>query len=96
MDLENDSGWKTLRPDVLTPPSLTNLLSACVGVGVQLTFTVIGAIILGENGFYYFSKGSLVLAGMILYAVTSRIINIEDKIFLIINSLCWVGEWKYL
>jgi len=68
---ESSSGWKTMRPDVLVPPSLSSLLSACVGVGVQLAFTIIAAIILGENGLYYFNKGSLILAGLILYAVTS-------------------------
>ena len=69
---DSDSAWKTLRADVLNPPSFINLLSASVGVGVQLTFTIIGAAILGEYGFYYYTKGSLLIASMILYAVTSR------------------------
>ncbi len=78
---DTDSAWKTLRADVLNPPSFINLLSASVGVGVQLTFTIIIAAILGEYGFYYYTKGSLLIACMILYAATScnylmKIINL--------------------
>jgi len=90
---ESDSSWKTLRPDVLVPPSLINLLSACVGVGIQLTLTVIAVIILGENGMYYFSKGSIVLAGMILYALTSLFAGlVSGSIYRYLGGKYWASN----
>ncbi|KAJ3182269.1 hypothetical protein HDU85_003311 [Gaertneriomyces sp. JEL0708] len=72
-DLGDEYGWKQVHGDVFrTPPRLT-LLSAYVGIGVQLMALAFVLILYVIARDLYIERASVLTSGIFLYAVTSFI-----------------------
>lgn len=72
-DVAEESGWKLVHGDVFRAPSNLVLLAAFVGTGSQLAFLVLSVIFCAIIGMLYFSRGAIVTAFIVCYALTSFI-----------------------
>lgn len=72
-DVGDESGWKQIHGDVFRAPSRLLLFSALVGTGHQLSLLVFSVIVFSMIGTYYRTRGSMLTAFILLYAITSFI-----------------------
>lgn len=67
---EEESGWKMIHGDVFRSPPFVNLLTAVIGAGAQLFFTVfvlLFTVIIGA--FKATKRGALLTAGIMIFAM---------------------------
>jgi len=82
---DEDFNWKVIRVEVFRCPSHRYTLCAFVGSGTQLVLMVLILFLLGVVGMYYEHRGSIITAGILLYALTA-----------IISGLVSARFYKYL
>lgn len=71
---QEETGWKYVHGDVFRFPSHLNLFCACVGTGAQVLAMVLAIFALALVGvFYPYNRGALLVACVVLYALTSGI-----------------------
>eukprot|EP00958_Prasinococcus_capsulatus_P021372 scaffold2900_cov330-Prasinococcus_capsulatus_cf.AAC.5 len=72
--LEEETGWKYVHGDVFRFPAHTSLFCSMVGTGTQLTAMTFCVFMLSLVGvFYPYNRGALVVACIMLYALTAGI-----------------------
>ena len=73
-DSENDYGWRLIHAWVFRFPPHINIFCALVGLGAQCLCILFGLLLLSLVGLFFSSSGgSIFLAAIILYALTSGI-----------------------
>lgn len=70
---DSDLSWRAVRLEVLVSPWCPNLLSSIIGIGLQLTITIISLLLLGELGLFENKRGSIIVAAIVIYILTSYI-----------------------
>jgi len=70
-DVGDESGWKQVHGDVFRAPSHLLFFSALLGTGYQLIWLVFFVIFFAIIGAYYSTRGSIVSALVIGYALTA-------------------------
>ncbi|XP_028098204.1 transmembrane 9 superfamily member 2-like isoform X3 [Camellia sinensis] len=74
LDNQEEKGWKNIHGDVFRYPKHKSLFAAAVGSGTQLFILMLSIIMLGFVGvFYPYSRGALLTALVVVYAITSGI-----------------------
>ncbi|KAL7180980.1 hypothetical protein ACSBR1_039940 [Camellia fascicularis] len=74
LDNQDETGWKNIHGDVFRYPKHKSLFAAAVGSGTQLFILMLSIIMLGLVGvFYPYSRGALLTALVVVYAITSGI-----------------------
>ena len=97
IDIENadakDVGWKALHGDVFRPPAGKSILSAAVGVGLQVLLIVTMILCLGIAGHNRPYRGALLASMVILYVLTSGIAGYTSgRTYRALNGDRWVGN----
>jgi len=78
---DEDFNWKSIRVEVFRCPSHRYTLCAFVGSGTQLVLMILLLFLLGVIGMYYQHQGSIITAGILLYALTAVISGLVSARF---------------
>lgn len=85
-DVAEETGWKLVHGDVFRPPKNLTMLSALVGTGAQLVLLTLSIIFLAIVGALYFSRGAILTAFIVCYALTSVVSGYVGGSFYARNS----------